>query len=87
MRTVRGIVKSCQIESFAQLKTARLLLPRDSDRSAECGLNPRRIRRIALEQNVATQTVQRGAAPDSISLPPGARHYLASVQASLASAK
>src|SRR6516165_2792406 len=51
--TARAIIKSCQMESCAQLKTARLLLLRDRDCSEERILSRRRMRRIALEQNLA----------------------------------
>src|SRR5215475_9144825 len=61
--TARGIIKSCQIESCAQLKTARLLLLRDGDCSKERILGRRRIRRIALEQNLPVQAMQEGVAP------------------------
>ena len=50
--TTRGIIKSCQIKSCAQLKTARLLLLRDGDCSEQCILGRCRIRWIALEQNL-----------------------------------
>ena len=61
--TARGIVKSCQIESCAQLKTARLLLLRDGDCSEKSILGRPRIRRIVLEQNRAAQAMQESVAP------------------------
>src|SRR5215470_14368133 len=61
--TARGTIKACQIESCVQLKTARLLLLRDGDCSEECILGRRRIRRIALEQNLAAQAMQESVAP------------------------
>jgi hypothetical protein len=57
-RTTRRVIKSCQIESYAQLKTAGLLQLRDADCSKECILGRRRIGRIALEQNLAAQAMQ-----------------------------
>src|SRR5215471_20883886 len=39
--TAGGIIQSCQIKSRAQLKTARLLLLRDGDCSAQCLLGQR----------------------------------------------
>src|SRR5215471_10403978 len=61
--TARGTIKSCQIESCAQLKTARPLLLRDCDCSEKRILGRRRIRRIALEQNFAAQAMQESVAP------------------------
>ena len=61
--TTRGIIKACQIESCAQLKTACLLLLCDGDSSEECILGRCGIRRIALEQNLATQAMQESVAP------------------------
>jgi hypothetical protein len=58
--TARGIIKSCQIESCARLKTPRLLLLRDGDSGKECILG---IRRIALEQNLGAAAMQETVAP------------------------
>src|SRR6516162_4725655 len=63
LRTARGVIKSSQIESCAQLETARLLLLRDGDCSKECFLGRRRVRRIALQQDLATDAVQVGVGP------------------------
>ena len=60
--TVGGVIESCQIESCAQLKTARLLLLRDGDCREQRILGRRRIRRIALEQNLAAQAMQESVA-------------------------
>src|SRR5262245_54760534 len=56
--TARGIIKSCQIKSCAQLETSCLLLLRDGDCREERILGRRRIRRIALEQNLAAQAMK-----------------------------
>jgi hypothetical protein len=61
--TARRMIKSCQIESCSQLKTARLLLLRDGDCSEQCILGRRHIGRIALEQNLAPQAMQESVAP------------------------
>jgi len=61
--TARGIIKSCQMESCPQLETARLLLLRDGDCTKQCFLGWRRIRRIALEQNLAAAVMQESVAP------------------------
>jgi hypothetical protein len=61
--TAGGIIKACQIESRAQLKTPHLLLLRDDDCSEQCILGRRCIRRIALEQNLAAQAMQESVAP------------------------
>jgi hypothetical protein len=51
-----------QIEGCAQLKTARPLLLRDGDCNEECILGQRRIRPIALEQNLAATVMQESVA-------------------------
>src|SRR5215471_14144614 len=61
--SVRRVIELRQRERCAQLKTARLLLPRDGDCSEECILGRRRIRRAALEQNLAAQAMQESVAP------------------------
>jgi hypothetical protein len=60
---VRGVIELRQRERPAQLETARLLLLRDGDCSEERILGRRRIRRIALEQNLAAAAVQVSVAP------------------------
>ena len=62
-RTARGIIKACQIESCAQLKTARLLPLRYGDCGEVSILGQRRFRWIALEQNLAAQAMQESVAP------------------------
>jgi hypothetical protein len=59
--TARGIIQSCQIESCAQLETARLLLLRNGDCRKECRLGRRGTRRVALEQNLAPRRRWRKA--------------------------
>src|SRR5215469_15299908 len=55
--SVRRVIELRQRERRAQLETARLLLLRDGDCREERILGRGRIRRIALEQNLAAQTV------------------------------
>jgi hypothetical protein len=57
------VIELRQRERRAQLKTARLLLLCDGDCSEKCILSRRRIRRIALEQNLAAQAMQESVAP------------------------
>jgi hypothetical protein len=61
--TAGGTIKSCQIESGAQLKTLRLPLLRNGDCCKERILGRRRIRRIAREQNLAAAAMQESVAP------------------------
>jgi integrase len=56
--SVRCVIELRQRESRAQLETPRLLLLRDGDCSEQCILGQRRIRRIALKQNLAAQAMQ-----------------------------
>jgi hypothetical protein len=61
--TLITFIKSCQIESRAEFKTTRLLRLSDGDCREECVLGRRRIRRIALEQNLAAPAMKEGVAP------------------------
>jgi hypothetical protein len=57
------VIELRQRERRAQLETPRLLLLRDGDCGEECVLDRRRIRRIALEQNLAPAAMQESVAP------------------------
>ena len=56
------LIKLRQRQRRAQLETPRLLLLRDGDSGEECFLGRRRVRRIALQQNLAADAVQESVA-------------------------
>jgi hypothetical protein len=57
------LIKFSQRERGAQLEAPRFLLLRDGDCGEQCILGRRRIRRIALEQNLAAAAMQESVAP------------------------
>ena len=65
---VCALIKLRQRQRRLQLKTPRLLLLRNGDGSEEGFLGRRRVRRIALEQNLAADAMQKGVAPSFSSL-------------------